>query len=113
MGWSHTSAAGQTLRSIEERCRQTREGKEDASTNTYYVGESRRFYEVERCDQPDGGIVGEIHEMFDRGGRTWCRLIDTFRIDGSGAVMRGPELFRDVVPRIRDLEGQTVLPFDD
>lgn len=95
MGWSYTAVAGRTLERIENACRASRKGSGETSSNVYFIGGKCYFYEVTRCDQTDGGIVGTINLSWDNEQGSWAREVGTFRIDGKGKVVRGPKLFKD------------------
>jgi hypothetical protein len=93
MGWSHTQAAGRTLDRIEEACSRSRLANGGGATsNVFYAGGKRYFYEVSRRDQPDGGIAGAIY--LSPPDADWARKVGTFRLDGHGDVVRGPGLFK-------------------
>jgi hypothetical protein len=93
MGFSYTQAAGRTMEAIEAACKRARQPGE-TSTNEFWEGRARYFFEIDRQDQPDGGIRGEVHLTWDNAkGTGWARLVSTFAIDGRGRVVRGPALF--------------------
>jgi hypothetical protein len=96
MGWSYTATAGRTMDKIAEACKRTRVGTQDETTsNVFRVAGKRYFYEVERQDQTDGGIVGEIWQSYERDRQSFARRTGVFRIDGQGRFVRGPKLFRE------------------
>ena len=80
MGFSYTNKAGQVLDQMTSK---------DGPSNEVKVGVRRFFWEVDRVDQPDGGIKGSIYEiahgMAEHKGR--------FHIDGKG-VIKAPLFFR-------------------
>lgn len=91
MGWICSWAADGKLQRIAKACAATRPA-DDKSSNVYYVGQRRYFYEVTRRDQNDNGIVGTIHLCLPD---NMARQVGTFRIDTFGKVTRGPRLFRE------------------
>lgn len=88
MGWSCSSVAADTLAVIERACKATHN---EPSQCAFVINNKRYFYETSRRDQQDGGIAGTIYLCLPN---DMCRRAGTFRIDGTGNVVRGPVLFK-------------------
>jgi hypothetical protein len=97
MGWSSSQAASRTMDAIEQACRKQQAALGNPSSNVFFVGDRRYFYEVTRRDQPDGGICGSIQLCVGEG---YARQVGTFRIDGQGRIVRGPAFFKRAVTAV-------------
>lgn len=88
MGYSTTSKAADTLDSLMNILQ---EGQDRETSNTWTVkhqGFDRTyFYEVDRKDEPDGGIRGDVQEntIGDN-----CRYAGRFHITGEGVIRHFP-----------------------
>ena len=78
MGYSCTAKAGDTLDALMTLL----QGKDEPSSNTWTANGKTYFYEVDRIEQEDGGITGEV--ILTKGDTG--RKIGSFRINGDGRV---------------------------
>jgi len=90
MGYSMTKAASDTLDIIKREL--TKNYPDEKKTQTgWKVRDNSYFFEVERQDQKDGGILGNVWKLTDDGSR--CTICgEGFRITGDGLVARFPAL---------------------
>jgi hypothetical protein len=92
MWFGYTASAYLAMEAIEYACRESRKGTSETDQNVFFANGKRYFYELSRKDMADGGIAGTVYESLPD---TGCRKAGSFRIDGSGNVVRGPKLFKE------------------
>ena len=88
MGFSYRVEAGKAEDKLSAAC-----VKSTGSSNTFKSrsGNSTAFYEVDRVDQPDGGIAGKVN-VVDRAG--FVTSSARYRINGDGVLISGPGFFK-------------------
>jgi len=86
MGWSCRKDASDTLHSFQDSC-----VKQTGSSNKWEDNNNTYFLEISRKEHDDGAITGSVYKMLPD---SRCRKSGSFRIEGHGAVSRGPKALK-------------------
>ncbi len=92
MGFGYRVDAGKTEEAWSAIC-----AKQNGSSNTYEVDGVVYFYEVDRKDQPDGGLRGAVWQIMPDG---LARSKGRFSIAGDGSVVRWPVGMKRLVAEV-------------
>lgn len=91
MGYCTSNASGNTLDLLENLCR-----KQNKSGNKWDYKGKQYFFEIDRKDQPDGGIKGSVALC---AGETIARDAGRFHIDGDGIILKFPGWPTDLIAK--------------
>lgn len=91
MGYSTSNESGNTLDLLENLCR-----TQNKSGNKWNYKGKQYFFEIDRKDQPDGGIKGSVALCV---GENSASDAGRFHIDGDGIILKFPGWPTDLIPK--------------
>jgi hypothetical protein len=91
MGYSASREAFRTLEALDVVCR-----KHSGMSNVWDYKGKRYMYEIDRKDQKDDGIKGDVSEFV---GETSAKRLGKFHVDGDGIIVKFPGWPEDVLPK--------------